>query len=119
MGTLHLGIVLDYYISSKYFELDNYQEAQSHYSEKLILLDSLCTYYYNPEQITHFKKTDKMSRKELGIPEKKTIYICLQSLFKLQPEFDKVFISIIENDPNAVILLLNTMVKSDYSKNVY
>ena len=110
---------IDYYISSKYFELDNYQEAQSHYSEKLILLDSLCTYYYNPEQITHFKKTDKMSRKELGIPEKKTIYICLQSLFKLQPEFDKVFISIIENDPNAVILLLNTMVKSDYSKKMF
>ena len=56
-----------------------------------------------------------MSRKELGIPEK-SVYICLQSLFKLKPEFDKVFISTIENDPNAVILLLNTMVKSDYSK---
>ena len=66
---------IDYYMSSKYFELSDYEKAQSHYSEKLILLDSLCTYYYHPEQITHFKRdSGKYSRKQLDLPGKnKTI----------------------------------------------
>jgi len=35
---------IDYFVSSKYF---NSREDQSHYSEKLILFDSLGTYYYD------------------------------------------------------------------------
>ena len=35
---------IDYFVSSKYF---NSKEDHSHYSEKLILFDSLGTYYYD------------------------------------------------------------------------
>jgi hypothetical protein len=35
---------IDYFVSSKYF---NSKEDQNHYSEKLILFDSLGTYYYD------------------------------------------------------------------------
>ena len=34
---------LDYYVSSKWYEIDS---AQDHYSEKLLAHDSLCTFYY-------------------------------------------------------------------------
>ena len=35
---------IDYYFSSKYYEIP---DAQKFYSEKLVCLDSLCTYYYS------------------------------------------------------------------------
>ena len=36
---------IDYYFSSKYFEVPDYETADSHYSERLITFDSLCTCY--------------------------------------------------------------------------
>ena len=38
---------IDYFISSKYYEDD---KSQENYSEKLILMDSLCTCYVNPTE---------------------------------------------------------------------
>ena len=38
---------IDYFISSKYYENEH---SQKNYSEKLILMDSLCTCYVNPTE---------------------------------------------------------------------
>lgn len=96
---------IDYYISSKYFEVDN--EAQSHYTEKLILMDSLSTYYYDPYEMFCGTGFTFKKRGEPGLPFKNTdnIYWCMQSCFKLTDEFEKLIGTILKNDDNAIILL--------------
>jgi len=115
---------IDYYVSSKYYEKDGYN--QENYSEKLIALDSLCTYYYNPlvpigytdmpinyqwyNKLWNPYKLNKMlkTRYNFGFSDKNTIYSCLQTTFKFNPEFHQVFKKILDNDPNALIILLNS-----------
>jgi predicted O-linked N-acetylglucosamine transferase (SPINDLY family) len=46
------------------------------------------------------------TRKQLGLPEGKRLYACLQSLFKIHPEFDFVIGNILRKDPDGVLILL-------------
>lgn len=97
---------IDYYISSKYYELDK-EEAQTHYNEKLILMDSLSTYYYEPIQMFCGDNFEFKKRGDIGLPFKNTdnIYWCMQSCFKLTDEFEKLIGQIIKKDSNSIILL--------------
>lgn len=98
---------IDYYISSKYFEIE-YEKAKTHYSEKLILLDSLSTYYYEPNELFCGKDFVYKTREELGISKKDNIYWCMQTFYKIDNEFEKnVFGEILRNDKNAKIFLIN------------
>ena len=90
---------IDYFISSKYAEPKN---AQDHYSEKLILMERTGYYYRYPVLPSQIP-----TRKELGLPEDKKLYACLQSLFKIHPEFDSVIGKILRKDLNGVLVLLN------------
>lgn len=98
---------IDYYISSKYFELNNIDEAQTHYNEKLILMNSLSTYYYEPYEMFCGNNFKLKERGERGLPFRQSdnIYWCMQSCFKLTDEFEKLIGKIIKNDPNSIILL--------------
>jgi protein O-GlcNAc transferase len=87
---------IDYYFSSAAMEPDN---AALHYSEKLILLDGLGTYYSKPVLPTPARRAD------FGLPEGKTLYLCPQSLFKIHPDNDALLARILERDPNGVIVL--------------
>jgi len=120
---------IDYFISSKYFmgSLTS-EEIQSHYTEKLILLKSLGTFYISPHKLfigynddykdqnqtnkQTIKQTKKIkifkSREELGFTSKDTLYVCLQTFYKLNPEFERCLARILELDPNGIILLSNT-----------
>jgi hypothetical protein len=104
---------IDYFFSSKLYEL-SYNEAQTHYSEKLILQDSLCTCYINPASrynINLFK-----NRYSFGFTDDVILYFCAQSLFKFNPIYDNYLIKILESVNNSCIILLDHDSKSDFIK---
>lgn len=93
---------IDYYVSSKLYELP-YEEAQTHYSEKLILTNSLSTCYVNPVSqynINNFKK-----RLAFGFTSDMIVYFCAQSAFKFSPHYDDYIIGILKNSDNTIIAL--------------
>ena len=104
---------VDYFFSSKLYELP-YDESQTHYSEKLILLDSLCTCYVNP--LSKYNINTFKDRYEFGFSDDVIIYFCAQSLFKFNPKFDDYLSSILSADPNAVLIILNNDSKSKLIK---
>jgi len=89
---------VDYFLSSELLETE---DADAHYTERLIRLSTLPTYYVRPALPREFRK-----RKDFGLPNDAHIYICPQSLFKLHPDFDQVMRGILHRDPKAVIVLI-------------
>ena len=115
---------IDYFVSSHYFSGTlSFDEIQKQYSEKLILFKSLGTFYISPHKLfvennkaysiqqsnssQHQPKKFK-TREELGFTLKDHLYVCLQTFYKLNPEFEKCLARILELDPNGIILLSNT-----------
>jgi predicted O-linked N-acetylglucosamine transferase (SPINDLY family) len=98
---------IDYYISSKYYELDDLNKAQEHYSEKLLALNSLCTYYLKPECEILFDKN------ALNLPLDRPILSCLQMPRKIDKDYLKILNKIVINNPNVVILLRRTFQNDD------
>lgn len=94
---------IDYYFSSKLYELP-YEESQKHYSEKLILQNSLCTSYVNP--LNRHNPKLFQDRLRFGVTNDTIIYFCAQSLFKLNPLFDEYIVGILKRVPNAILFLL-------------
>jgi protein O-GlcNAc transferase len=92
---------IDYFISSKLFE---HEKAQNHYSEQLIMMNSLSTYYYPPSQILVVNYNYK-SRKELGLYTNARIYSCIQSSFKISKQFEMILYHILEKDKEGIILM--------------
>ena len=100
---------IDYFLSSKFFESNI---EQNNYSERLICLNQIPTFY---KPLTNIKFSK--SRKELGLPENVNLYGCPQSLFKLHPDFDLVMSNILEKDNKSHIVLvegLNNESKEKY-----
>jgi hypothetical protein len=141
---------IDYYISSKYFHhnynrldttidnIDNLSRIENvNFSEKLILLNSLSTYYFRPstlfldviekdyENIKNIDDNDEnnmkelmsvrlsvkgfKSRKHFNLEDKHNVYGCLQTFYKLNYEFELMLNQILIKDPNAIILLSNVV----------
>jgi predicted O-linked N-acetylglucosamine transferase (SPINDLY family) len=90
---------LDYFISAKSIEPP---DAQSHYSERLILFHRLPSYYVRPHHAAN-----PFTREEFGLPADVKLYLCPQSLFKLHPDFDPTLATLLRRDPNARLLLLS------------
>jgi protein O-GlcNAc transferase len=90
---------IDYFLSSRLIEPN---EAQAHYTEQLVLLENLPTYYYCPptEGIT-------ADRAAFGLETSDHLYLCPQSLFKLHPDFDAIIRGILERDPQGKVILLS------------
>ena len=91
---------IDYYISSKLYEVENVKEAQKNYSEKLICLNSLGTCY-----LEYCKDSTFLDKKTLNLPNNKIILCCLQSLIKINNEFINTIQTILNKIPNSIILL--------------
>jgi len=91
---------MDYFISNDLFEPEN---AQVHYSEKLVLLRDLGTlaYYYRADLPSPLK-----GRRAFGLSDQDHLYICPQTLFKLHPDFDSILADILRNDPLGRIVLI-------------
>src|SRR5206468_560849 len=87
-----------YFLSSALIEAE---DADTHYTEELIRLPSLPTYYRKPTAPAKPK-----TRADLGLPDDKVLYLCPQSLFKLHPDFDGLLRTILEAVPNSWLVLL-------------
>ena len=88
---------IDYYLSSKSME-DN--DSQKHYSEKLINLPYLAINYDFPN-LSNIKKVNISNK------SKATIFLNHQSLFKLLPQDDHIYLDIIKKHPNSFFWFLD------------
>lgn len=88
---------VDYYISSRRYEVEN---AQENYTETLLLLDSLTTLFSRPAPPSR-----QYTRKELGLPEDRTLYTCPMAIQKMHPDMDDIFKGILEADDKAMLVL--------------
>ncbi len=89
---------IDYFVSSVDLEPP---AADRHYSERLVRLENLPTFYYTPRPPSAIK-----TRTALGLDEAAHLYVCPQSLFKIHPEFDGLLGDILRADPLGQVLLL-------------
>lgn len=89
---------IDYYLSSDLMETEN---AQEHYTEKLVRLPNLSIHYIPlailPEEI---KKPD------IGLKQDEIFFWCCQSLFKYLPNHDDVFPSIAKELENSKFVFI-------------
>jgi len=90
---------VDYFISSKLQEPDN---AQENYSEELVLLDNIPAYFSKPHSDIGILKRDHFQ-----FTEDDNLYVVPQSLFKIHPDFDSIMSGILQNDPKAIVVLVN------------
>ena len=88
---------IDYFISSALFERE---DAQDHYSEHLVRLNSLPLHIPRP-----LPPANPKSRSQLGLPEDRTLYACPMMLHKFHPDFDAAMAGILRRDPRAEIVL--------------
>jgi len=95
---------IDYYLISKNCVNEN---TQKHYSEKLLLMNYLPMIYPKPI----IKK--KLSQNDL---QRKNIYSCPQTLFKIHPDFDQIIFDIIEMDKKAIVYLIKDRKKVWFKK---
>lgn len=75
------------------------EQAQRHYTEKLIQLECLPTIYPMP-------KLPGGSRSRLGLPEGR-LYLCPGQAFKFHPQMDEPLRQILITDPQARLLLMD------------
>ncbi len=91
---------MDYFVSSSLIEPI---DAPNHYTETLIQLPAWPVLYDRPGT-----GTDTGSRTDFGFAASERLYLCPQSLFKLQPDFDALLGAILRHDPAGRIVLLET-----------
>lgn len=89
---------IDYYFSSALMEP---HQAPNHYTEKLLLLPGIGTFYPGSNLPSPAPRSD------YGLPENKTLYLCPQSLFKIHPDNDEIFLRVLEGDENGVLVFFS------------
>jgi protein O-GlcNAc transferase len=90
---------IDFYLSSDLMEPE---DAEEHYTEKLVRLPNL-SIYYEPISIAPVAA----DRAFFGLDEARTLFICTQSLFKYLPQYDEVFPRIAQEIPQCQFAFLN------------
>ena len=91
---------IDRFISHELCELGCSREF---YTERLLCLgrERALTYYYRPELPAMTK-----SRPDFRLPVNGHIYACLQSIFKVHPDFDAILAGILTKDPQGYIVFI-------------
>ncbi|UCD82315.1 MAG: tetratricopeptide repeat protein [Desulfobacterales bacterium] len=90
---------MDFYLSSDLMEPE---DADNHYSEKLIRLPNLALAYQPPSLPVNPK-----TRSDFGIRRQAFVYLTSQSLFKYLPQYDHVFAKIAARVPQAQLVFLS------------
>jgi predicted O-linked N-acetylglucosamine transferase (SPINDLY family) len=88
---------MDYFISSQWLETP---EADVHYTERLVRLANLGTYYYRPRLV------GERTRESFGLDPNRHVYLCPQTLFKMHPEFDAILAGILRRDSAGELVLI-------------
>lgn len=96
---------IDYYLSSDLMEVEN---AQAHYTEKLVRLPNLSIHYTPPRY-----DIPALSRKDFGLREDRILYCCAQSLFKYLPQFDFIFPHIARRVDRAQFVFFSSQKSED------
>lgn len=91
---------IDYYLSADGVEIP---QAQEHYCERLLRPRAFFLAGHPPPT-----PPEQADREALGLPIGPRLYACLQPVFKLHPDIDAVFGQILERDPRAEILLVES-----------
>ncbi len=89
---------IDYFISS---ELLEDRDSARQYSEQLVQLSCLPTYYYRPEI-----PGNTFTRADFGFDNGAHLYVCPQTLFKFHPDFDPVLGDLLRRDPEGQLVLI-------------
>ena len=100
---------IDYYLSSELMEPEN---AQEHYTEKLVRLPNL-SIHYTPLAI----KPEEIKKPDIGLAEDEILFWCCQSLYKYLPNHDDVFPSIAKELGNAKFVFIKH--ESEYITGVF
>jgi len=88
---------IDYYISAEALETE---QSEQYYTETLIRLPSMPVYYYPTA-----RQQTRPQRSQFGLGETDHVYACLQTLYKLHPDFDEILGAILRGDPRGVLVL--------------
>lgn len=89
---------IDYYLTSDLMEP---KKGEQHYSESLVRLPNLALCYRQRRLPTPPK-----TRGEMGISEKRFVFLSTQSLFKYLPQYDAVYPEIARKVPNACFVFI-------------
>jgi predicted O-linked N-acetylglucosamine transferase (SPINDLY family) len=89
---------MDYYLSSELLEIEG---ATEHYTEELVRLRTLPTYYYRPP-LPPIRRT----RDHFGLADYDHLYLCPQTLLKFHPDFDRPISEILRRDPHGRLILI-------------
>jgi CRISPR-associated protein Csy1 len=76
------------------------EDGETHYSERLLQLPGIGTCYPRPEPPA------LRSRRSLGLPEDRILYLFPQSLFKIHPDNDDLLGRILAAEPRAQLVLI-------------
>ena len=90
---------IDYFISSELLEPEG---ADAHYTEQLVRLKAMSNFFDRPRLASPPK-----SRTDLGLDEEAHLYVCVQALFKIHPDFDKILGEILHADPHGRVVLFH------------
>jgi CRISPR-associated protein Csy1 len=74
-------------------------DAQSQYTEKLMLLPGLGTSYQRPDVPLGAE------RAPFGLPDDRVLFLCPQSLFKIHPDNDALFADLLAANARAMLVL--------------
>lgn len=88
---------IDYYLSSVWQEGP---DAPRLYTERLLCLDSMFSFYYRRTLAGPAKTAD-----ELGLPAGRHVYLCAQTLAKFHPDFDPILAGILRRDERGVVAI--------------
>lgn len=89
---------MHYYLSNQYLEVG---DSNSYYSEQLVKFRRLPTYFLRPE---HPKVP--MDREKLGLAKGQHLYLCVQNLRKIHPDFDLLVAGLLRKDPSGILVLI-------------
>jgi protein O-GlcNAc transferase len=89
---------LDYYLSSVDLEPSG---SEDEYTERLVRLAHLPTYYYRPSVELHGQE-----RERFGFDGSHRLYACPQLIFKIHPDFDPILADLLRRDPRGVVILV-------------
>ena len=94
---------IDYFVSSELLEPEGIEpeDAAEHYSEKLVRLKTLPSYYYRPRLPAPLQSRDRF-----GLLDGRHVYLCPQNLLKLHPDYDHLLGEILRRDPAGQLVLL-------------
>ena len=91
---------MDYFVSSELIEAPG---AAGHYSEELACIPKEHAHVCYPRPTA----IPPLGRRSLGVIGDETIYACVQTLFKLHPDFDDILSGILRADPRGIVLLID------------